>query len=153
MTLFKRTEGTLDELDKVLASFETDTGADMVDKKRRLDEMTEMADTLAQNCSKLRKAAQESDPAKVGEGGKGARAVGTCVQRVWGGRQRRLGAGRARTTLTPTHPSVFAPPGRVSVCVCARTCSARTGSRCAKRCSSCAIDSTRCSPRSLPSRR
>ena len=69
MTLFKRTEGTIEELDKVLAALETDTSADVVDKKRRLDEMTQMADTLAQNCSKLRKAAQESDPAKVGVGG------------------------------------------------------------------------------------
>ena len=65
MTLFKRTEGTLEELDKVLASLETDASADVVDKKRRLDAVTEMADTLSQNCSKLRKAAQESDPAKV----------------------------------------------------------------------------------------
>ena len=64
MTLFKRTEGTLDDLDKVLASLEADAGADVVDRKRRLDEMTEMAGTLAQNCSKLRKAAEESDPAK-----------------------------------------------------------------------------------------
>ena len=64
MTLFKRTEGTLDDLDKVLASLEADAGADVVDRKRRLDELTEMAFTLSQNCSKLRKAAEESDPAK-----------------------------------------------------------------------------------------
>jgi hypothetical protein len=65
MTLFKRTEGTLEELDKVLASLETEADSDVMDKKRRLDAMTEMADTLAQNCSKLRKAALETDPAKV----------------------------------------------------------------------------------------
>lgn len=66
MTLFKRTEGTLEELDKVLVSLETDAGVDVADKKRRLDQMTEMAEVLGQNCSKLRKAAQESDPTKVG---------------------------------------------------------------------------------------
>lgn len=66
MTLFKRTEATFEELSTVLTSLESDAGADVVDKKRRLDQITEMADTLAQNCSKLRKAAQESDPAKVG---------------------------------------------------------------------------------------
>ena len=66
MTLFKRSEGTLEELNKVLASLETDTGSEIADKKRRLDQMTEMAEILGQNCSKLRKAAQESDPTKVG---------------------------------------------------------------------------------------
>eukprot|EP00277_Geminigera_cryophila_P006789 CAMPEP_0179422386 /NCGR_PEP_ID=MMETSP0799-20121207/10400_1 /TAXON_ID=46947 /ORGANISM="Geminigera cryophila, Strain CCMP2564" /LENGTH=307 /DNA_ID=CAMNT_0021196513 /DNA_START=37 /DNA_END=957 /DNA_ORIENTATION=- len=64
MTLFKRSEGTLEELNKVLASLETDTGSEIADKKRRLDQMTEMAEILGQNCSKLRKAAQESDPTK-----------------------------------------------------------------------------------------
>lgn len=67
MTLFKRTEGTLDELDKALSALEADSAsgtADVVERKRRLDEMTVMADTLSQNCTKLRKAAQESDPSK-----------------------------------------------------------------------------------------
>jgi len=66
MTLFKRSEGTLAELNKVLASLETDTGSEIADKKRRLDQMTEMVEILGQNCCKLRKAAQESDPTKVG---------------------------------------------------------------------------------------
>ncbi len=150
MTLFKRTEGALDELDKVLASLETDTGTDMVDKKRRLDEMTTMADMLAQNCSKLRKAAQESDPAKVGGEGLARAPLRHVCSVCRAGASGGLARGRqAPMTVTSTHPPVSAHLG---VCACVRTCSAHTGSRCAKRCSSCAIDSTRCSPRSQPSR-
>jgi len=63
MTLFKRTELSLEDLEKLLVSLEGHS-ADFADKKRRLNELTEMADTLSQNCSKLRKAANEPDPAK-----------------------------------------------------------------------------------------
>ena len=66
MTLFKRTEATFEELNTILTSLESDASADVVDQKRRLDQITEMADMLTQNCTKLRKAAQETDPAKVG---------------------------------------------------------------------------------------
>lgn len=68
MTLFKRTEATFEELNTILTSLESDASADVVDKKRRLDQISEMADTLTQNCTKLRKAAQETDPAKVSGG-------------------------------------------------------------------------------------
>ena len=76
MTLFKRTEAAFEELSTALSSLETDAGADVAHKKRLLDQITEMETTLAQNCSKLRKAAQESDPAKVGRrAAGGARAL------------------------------------------------------------------------------
>ena len=87
MTLFKRTEAAFEELSTAMSSLETDAGADVVHKKRLLDQITELETTLAQNCSKLRKAAEESDPAKVGwRAASGARALCLSVPvRVHGG--------------------------------------------------------------------
>jgi hypothetical protein len=55
-------QATLDALVKVLASLEAGDGEDVVDRNRRLHEMTEMADTLEKNLSRLRKETRDRDP-------------------------------------------------------------------------------------------
>eukprot|EP00291_Cryptomonas_curvata_P004188 CAMPEP_0172176294 /NCGR_PEP_ID=MMETSP1050-20130122/14718_1 /TAXON_ID=233186 /ORGANISM="Cryptomonas curvata, Strain CCAP979/52" /LENGTH=183 /DNA_ID=CAMNT_0012848521 /DNA_START=10 /DNA_END=558 /DNA_ORIENTATION=+ len=65
-TLFQRTEANIDLFEKELEhlnSCEKTNTSTIVDDKRRLDELLVLTNTLIADISKLRKAAQETDPA------------------------------------------------------------------------------------------